>query len=354
MHAIDPAMVADISQAALSDAEVESLLAGLSRPSPGTGSAARSTADRAFELALSGFAGALQGQFDRASVPLLVESGHPVRTDSLALAGTVLRRTIRSSEPVELICTRELIASMVDYRFGGVGVVALPEPARPLSVTERRALDSLLDSVGQVWRSNGSLLAEAARHTLAGQQPTRRAMTFAFPVRAGAGTGTLALAFEVLEPRAQKGVVATEAEGITLIATLARIRLSSEEAQSITDGDMIAFNLPQPIEVTCMGVHFRCLHGASNGRHALRVLSVSPMAARREPVPTGEIEYALELGRRVLSRRELEAIAPGDMISFDQAVDRPLPFTREGRCCGYAEVVVLPDGHALRIAQWQP
>lgn len=345
-------MVADISQAALSDAEVESLLAGLSRLSPGTGSAARPTADRAFELALSGFAAALQAQFDCASVPLLVEPGHPVRTDSLA--GTVLRRTIQSSEPVEFICTRELIASMVDYRFGGVGVVAPPEPARPLSVTERRALDNLLGSVGQVWRSNGSLLAEAARHTLVGQQPTRRFMTFAFSVRAGAGTGTLALAFEVLEPRAQQGVVATEAEGITLIATLARIRLSGEEAQSITDGDMIAFDLPQPIEVTCRGVHFRCLHGASNGRHALRVLSVSPMAARGEPVPTGEIEYALELGRRVLSRQELEAIAPGDIISFDQAVDRPLPFTREGRCCGYAEVVVLPDGHALRIAEWQP
>lgn len=356
MRAIDPAMGANIGQAVSADAEVESLLAGLSRtaPEPATASLMPS-AESAIEAALSDFAAALQAQFDRASVPLLVESGRSDYTASLAPVGTALSRTIESARPVELICNRELVACMVDYRFGGVGVAALADPLRPLSVTERRALDSLLDSVAQVWDSHGAMLEEAARHGFADQSPMPgRSMTVALSVRAGAGKGTLVLASSALEIPTQMSVGATDCEGVTLIARLAQIRLSGEAAQSLSVGDMIAFSLPRSIEVTCMGVKLRCLHGARNGRHALRVLSVSAVTAMSEPAPAGEIEYALELGQRVLSREALEAINAGDTISFEQVVDAPLPLTREGRCCGYAEVVVVADGHALRIVEWRP
>lgn len=356
MRAIDPAMGANIGQAVSADAEVESLLAGLSRASPEAAPAGSlmPSAESAIEAALSDFAAALQAQFDRASVPLFVEPGRPC-TASLAPGGTALSRTIESARPVELICNRELVACMVDYRFGGAGVAALADPSRPLSVTERRALDSLLNSVAQVWDSHGAMLEEAARHGFADQSPMPgRSMTVALSVRAGAGKGTLVLASSALEIPTQMSVGATDCEGVTLIARLAQIRLSGEAAQSLSVGDMIAFSLPRSIEVTCIGVKLRCLHGARNGRHALRVLSVSSVTAMSEPAPAGEIEYALELGRRVLSREALEAINAGDTISFDQTVDAPLPLTREGRCCGYAEVVVVADGHALRIVEWRP
>lgn len=357
MRAIDPAIGADSGLAALSDAEVESLLAGLSPISPQPARALPLvSAGGAVEPALGNFAAALQAQFERASVPLFVESGRPVYTDSLALGGTALSRTIESARPVELICTRELIACMVDYRFGGIGVAAVADMSRPFSVTERRALDRLLDSVAEVWRSNGAMLEEAARNGFSGAPPTPgHSMTIAYSVRAGAGTGILALTFSAGE-KPPRSVVAAESEDIMLIASLVQIRLSGDAARSISKGDMIAFTLPQPIEVICMDVKLCCLHGASNGRHALRVLSVSPAAAGPQPTPTpaGEIEYALELGRRILSQQELEAIGAGDIISFDQAVDRPLPLTRDGHRCGYAEVVVLPEGHALRIVEWQP
>lgn len=355
MRAIDSAMSATTGHDVLSDAEVESLLAGLVSRPPQQGATASPapTAESAGETALQAFAAALQAQFDYASIPLIVESGRPLCNEPLALGGTPLRRPIESAPPVELLCARELIVGMVDYRFGGPGIAAACNPLQPLGVTERRALESLLDSIGQVWQSSGAMLETAARAWFAQQSsaPGQR-LTFAFSVRAGASAGMLALNLNGSEREGQLNATA-EAESLTLIAALGRIRLSSEAAQSLSVGDFVAFDFVRPIEVICAGLKLSCAHGSSAGRHALRVLAVSPAAAATEPGSTDEIEYTLELGRRQFSRQALEAIEVGDVIFFDQAVDAPLQLSCQERCCGYAEIVVLPDGHAIRIVAWQ-
>lgn len=355
MRAIDPAMGATAGDDVLSDAAIESLLAGLNRTPPRQRYAAAPTspADGPIETGLQEFAAALQARFDQAAIPLVVESGRALCAEPLALAGTPLRRMLESAGSPELICTRELLLCMVDYRFGGPGVAALANPLRPLCVTERRSLDSLLDSVRQVWHSNGATLEKAAPEwfTQHSSAPDK-SLTLAFSVRAGAGAGTLALVLNVPGRQPQPSVTSA-AESLTLIGELARIRLPAEAAQSLSVGDIIAFTLSQPVEVICAGVKLRCAHGASAGRHALRVLAVSAAEAAADPEPTEEIEYSLELGRRQLSREALQAIDVGDLILFDQAVDAPLPLTSQQRCCGYAEVVVLPDGHAMRIVEWE-
>lgn len=356
MRAIDSAMGASAGHDVLSDAEVESLLAGLSRTPPQQGVTAPPTprANSPIETGLQQFAAALQAQFDYASIPLVVESGRPLCTEPLALVGTPLRRPIESAPPVELICTRELVACMVDYRFGGPGVAAAGDPLRPLCVTERRTLDSLVDSVRQAWQNNGAKLEKAVSNWSVQQSSAlNRSITVAFSVRAGESAGIVALALSGPERQGQVGVTA-EAASLTLIAELARIRLTEEAAQSLSEGDIVAFSLTQPIEVICAGLKLRCAHGASAGRHALRVLAVSPAAAAAKPEPSEEIEYTLELGRLQLSRQALEAIAVGDLVSFDQAVEAALPLMCQQRCCGHAEVVVLPDGYALRIVEWRP
>lgn len=355
MRAIDSAMGATTGYDVLSDAEVDSLLAGLisrTPPEQGVRASPAPPADSAGDTALQEFAAALQAQFDYASIPLIVESGRPLCSEPLALVGTPLRRLIESAPPVELICTRELIVCMVDYRFGGPGVADAGGPLRPLGVTERRTLDSLVDSIRLAWHNNGAMLEKAVSNWSAQQSSAPNQLTVAFSVRAGESAGTLALALSGPEQHGQAGVTA-DAATLTLIAELARIRLSSEAAQSLTAGDIVASSLIQPIEVICAGRKLRCAHGASAGRHALRVLAVSPVAAAAEPEPTEEIEYTLELGRRQISRQALEAIEVGDLISFDQAVDAPLPLSCRERYCGFAEVVVLPDGHAIRIIEWQ-
>lgn len=332
----------------LSAAEIDSLLSGLDSAAPivpaqfDLSPAAACSAK--FETALEAFALALQARLNPSSAAIRVTALRPMSGETDAIVPDALSRSLPTDDTVRLLCTRQLIASLVDFRFGGSGASEQPDSAR-LSVVERRAADRLFALLQEVWYERGESIEALARELPLGHWILR------FGVEVGAGNGRVAIALRV----GAESVAASQPQAEwVLIANLARIRLGDDSARKLVAGDVIAFSLKQPISIRCADVELLCQHGAHNGHHALRVLSVAQSECdRADNQAEPALELTLELGRLVWSEQRLRACAAGQLIELQRAIAEPLPLMRAGIECGLAEVVVLPDGHAMRILAYE-
>lgn len=339
-----------MNYATLSAAEIDSLLLGL-RQTPANASAA--TAEKASDR-FSPFVQALQSRLTQTWPDLHIDSVGLSDAQPLEHVLPELRRKLEAADEFEVICDRELIASIVDYRFGGHG---LPRFVRSehLSVTERRASDALFDAL------------RAARHACApdfdvaldestAQQGRVRCLAVVFKVRIGLGGGMLGILLPRNSEPAAETTVALELSGErVLIANLARIRLAEDAVERLRVGDLVAVKIEPSIEIDFCGLHLCCRHGAHDGRHALRVSALTPLqsAFTHAACAPGEVELTLELGRAEFSEQALRELAPGQLIDLGRPIREPLSLMRGTDCFGMAEVLVLPDGPAVRIVALQ-
>lgn len=342
-----------MNYATLSAAEIDSLLLGL-RQTPANASAA--TAEKASDR-FGPFVQALQSRLTQTWPDLHINSVGLSDAQPLEHVLPELRRKLEAADEFEVICDRELIASIVDYRFGGHGA---PRFARSehLSVTERRAADALFNVLRAARYAcapdfDSALDESTAQHERV-QMFSRLAVVF--KVRIGLGGGT----FGILLPRnselATNTTVPLELSGErVLIANLARIRLAEHAVERLRVGDLVAVKIEPSIEIDFCGLHLCCRYGAHEGRHALRVSALTPLqsAFTHAAWTPGEVELTLELGRAEFSEQALGELAPGQLIDLGRSIREPLSLMRGADCFGTAEVLVLPDGHAVRIIALQ-
>lgn len=347
----------------LSNVEIDSLLAGLSPASAAAPAklplelgVERRTPNAVFDAVLMAMTAALQARLARivAAVKVTPRQRSYVG-DPFTECDYVQRAVASDDNEIQLRCSRELIASLVDYRFGGNGAAA--HAATELSVIERRTADLVFEAMNAAWRECHANIEYAPRDTQTDSEPS--SSTAIFDVQIGIGGGALIMSSwnddsgQLTEPVASEPALTHEVE---LTAVLGRLRISANEIEKLCVGDVIAFKIDYPIQIDCSGTRLLCQHGAYAGRHALRVLSLMPNATadlRSEPWPE-EFELTLEIGRAILSAHTFRHLAPGQMIPLARGVNEPLPLMRDDHLVAQVEILVLPDGHAARIIERGP
>lgn len=332
----------------LSDLEIDSLLAGLAvreRAAPLSHFAQITASDSGAALALA--ATELQRRLEVLAPALIVTARPPSVVVAEEISATAIKRDFGDgTHPIQLLCSRQLISSLVDYRFGGSGAPA-SNLAEALSPIERRTADWVFDALAAVWR-DGTITTPEKEYSAADlPEPTRWALAV-FDVSVGAGGGELTVARAHPDPAPSDSP--DSAEPYRFIACLGRIRL--DRLDVLEPGAVIEVTREQPISIHCAGKTLLCRHGAHAGCHALRVLAVETtrvIAAQAPASSASDIEFMLELGRASLDKQAFEQLAVGDLIELDRGLDQPLSLMREGTLYGQCEVLVSPSGFAVRI-----
>lgn len=222
-----------------------------------------------------------------------------------------------------VFCDRALAASLVDYCYGGDGMVEFDERS-PWSVSERHMATRVLE------------YAEAAWNALA--EPRERC---AFEVRIAGGRGML-----IFEARSH----IEETTAIELVALAGYLHLDAATAATLNAGDLIAFEPLRPMLLLGGADAMTCRFGSRGDHYAVCVEE-----QRAEPQPSipgrGEFILSIELGRVVVSTADYATLDSGVTLVLDQPLAAPLRAMHNDTCFALVEIVEVANGFAIHILE---
>lgn len=205
-----------------------------------------------------------------------------------------------------LVCTQQLVHSVVDALFGGTGRAVPAAPAREFSATEKRLVERLSELACSAWKKAWAgvhpLQPEPLRTEYLPQfagiaAATEMLVSARFEVdfgESGGGALELLMPLSALDPIRESLQAAPQREAhpqdrrwmlrlsqqiesaeVEIAAELGHAQATVADLISLRVGDFIELNLAQTLIAAVDSVPvFECRYGISNGRYAIKVQSI--------------------------------------------------------------------------------